>query len=231
MTKSKSEPQVVVSHNGPYLVSGGDGTVFMGASPELLVRRTGATATCQPMAGSVARGRDEADDETLARSLAASAKDAAEHRVTARSVAEALAPLALSVEAGQPEVVRFTNIQHLATTIRARLAEPPDIVVTDLRMPGADGMEVLRTASKHHPQVPVIMITAYGSVGQAVEAIKAGAFDYIEKPFEQDSIRTIVESSLPDQAKTMLTEIYRVGGIAKSEASKIRTEEKPAPTP
>ena len=108
-----------------YLVSGGDGTVFMGASPELLVRRTGATATCQPMAGSVARGRDEADDETLARSLAASAKDAAEHRVTARSVAEALAPLALSVEAGQPEVVRFTNIQHLATTIRARLAEPP----------------------------------------------------------------------------------------------------------
>src|ERR1043165_3445257 len=80
-----------------------------------------------------------------------------------------------------------------------RLAEV-DIVITDLRMPGADGMEVLRTASKSFPQVPVIMITAYGSVGQAVEAIKAGAFDYIEKPFEQDSIRAIVEKAIGQAA-------------------------------
>ena len=76
-----------------------------------------------------------------------------------------------------------------------RLADV-DIVITDLRMPGVDGMEVLRTASKSFPQVPVIMITAYGSVGQAVEAIKAGAFDYIEKPFEQDAIRTIVDKAI-----------------------------------
>jgi two-component system, NtrC family, response regulator AtoC len=75
-----------------------------------------------------------------------------------------------------------------------------DVVITDLRMPGADGMEVLRTAAKNFPQVPVIMITAYGSVGQAVEAIKAGAFDYIEKPFEQDSIRTIVEKAIGQAA-------------------------------
>src|ERR1051325_1747139 len=75
-----------------------------------------------------------------------------------------------------------------------------DVVITDLRMPGADGMEVLRPASRAFPQVPVIMITAYGSVGQAVEAIKAGAFDYIEKPFEQDSIRTIVEKAIGQAA-------------------------------
>ncbi|MGE0870605.1 MAG: sigma-54-dependent transcriptional regulator [Kofleriaceae bacterium] len=80
-----------------------------------------------------------------------------------------------------------------------RLADV-DVVITDLRMPGADGMEVLRTASKNHPHVPVIMITAYGSVGQAVEAIKAGAFDYIEKPFEQDSIRAIVEKAIGQAA-------------------------------
>jgi two-component system, NtrC family, response regulator AtoC len=75
-----------------------------------------------------------------------------------------------------------------------------DVVITDLRMPGADGMDVLRTASKNYPHVPVIMITAYGSVGQAVEAIKAGAFDYIEKPFEQDSIRVIVEKAIGQAA-------------------------------
>src|SRR4029077_983533 len=71
-----------------------------------------------------------------------------------------------------------------------------DVVITDLRMPGADGMEVLRTAAKNFPQVPVIMITAYGSVGQAVEAIKAGAFDYIEKPFEQEQIRVLVDKAI-----------------------------------
>src|SRR3569623_3229395 len=71
-----------------------------------------------------------------------------------------------------------------------------DVVITDLRMPGADGMEVLRTANKHHPHVPVIMITAYGSVGQAVEALKAGAFDYIETPFEQAAIRVIVDKAI-----------------------------------
>src|SRR6476646_9797203 len=89
------------------------------------------------------------------------------------------------------DVVQAANgleaIDHLAEV---------DVVITDLRMPGADGMEVLRAASAKHPHVPVIMITAYGSVGQAVEAIKAGAFDYIEKPFEQDSIRVIVDKAI-----------------------------------
>ncbi len=80
-----------------------------------------------------------------------------------------------------------------------RIAEV-DVVITDLKMPGADGMEVLRTAARTHPHVPVIMITAFGTVGHAVEAIKAGAFDYIEKPFEQDAIRAIVEKAIRQAA-------------------------------
>ncbi len=71
-----------------------------------------------------------------------------------------------------------------------------DVVITDLRMPKVDGMEVLRTAVRTQPHLPVIMVTAYGSVGQAVAAIKAGAFDYIEKPFEQDQIRLVVEKAV-----------------------------------
>jgi salicylate biosynthesis isochorismate synthase/menaquinone-specific isochorismate synthase len=108
-----------------YLLSGGDGTAFVGASPELLVRRSGRRATCQPMAGSIARGEDEAEDLALAARLRESAKDAVEHQVTARAVAERLAPVSEAVEVGEPEVVRFTNIQHLATTVRAQLREPP----------------------------------------------------------------------------------------------------------
>jgi two-component system response regulator AtoC len=98
-----------------------------------------------------------------------------------------------------------------------RLADV-DVVITDLRMPGADGMEVLRTASKSHPHVPVIMITAYGSVGQAVEAIKAGAFDYIEKPFEQDSIRVIVEKAIGQAVANKLAPRQTLYPVVDTEA-------------
>ena len=107
-----------------YLVTGADGTAFAGASPELLVRRSGTRAYSQPMAGSVARGANEADDERLARQLEDSAKDNAEHRLASQFVVDALRELSLTVEARAPEVVRFTNIQHLATTVTADLADP-----------------------------------------------------------------------------------------------------------
>jgi salicylate biosynthesis isochorismate synthase/menaquinone-specific isochorismate synthase len=107
-----------------YLMTGADGTAFAGASPELLVRRSGSRAFSQPMAGSVARGATDAEDERLARRLEDSAKDALEHRVVSDFVVEALRPLARSVTARPPEVVRFTNIQHLATSVSAQLLDP-----------------------------------------------------------------------------------------------------------
>jgi isochorismate synthase len=107
-----------------YLVTGADGTAFAGASPELLVRRSGTRAYSQPMAGSVARGANETEDDRLARQLEDSAKDHAEHRLVSNFVVEALRPFSRSVEARGPEVVRFTNIQHLATTVTAELAAP-----------------------------------------------------------------------------------------------------------
>ena len=107
-----------------FLVTGADGTAFAGASPELLVRRTGDRAFAQPMAGSVARGASDADDERLAHELQQSVKDADEHRVVSRFVVDALTPLANRVSARGPEVVRFTNIQHLATSVEAHLSDP-----------------------------------------------------------------------------------------------------------
>jgi len=107
-----------------YLVTGADGTAFAGASPELLIRRSGGKAFSQPMAGSVARGASEADDDRLARQLVDSAKDNAEHRIASEFVVDALRKFSQSVEAREPDVVRFTNIQHLATSITAELAAP-----------------------------------------------------------------------------------------------------------
>ncbi len=107
-----------------YLITGSDGTAFAGASPELLIRRSGALAYSQPMAGSVARGATESEDERLAEQLRGSSKDAAEHELVSRFVVEALRPFTRSVAALPPEVVRFTNIQHLATAVQAELREP-----------------------------------------------------------------------------------------------------------
>jgi len=81
-----------------------------------------------------------------------------------------------------------------------RLDDSFDVVITDLKMPRIDGMEVLRQVGTRLPSVPVIMITAFGSVGNAVEAVKLGAFDYLEKPFEQDQIRVIVEKAVKQSA-------------------------------
>jgi salicylate biosynthesis isochorismate synthase/menaquinone-specific isochorismate synthase len=113
-----------------YLVAGADGTAFAGASPELLVRRSGRRAVAQPMAGSVARGMTDAEDESLARQLTESTKDVAEHRVVSRFVVESLRPHAQVVTSRDPEVVRFTNIQHLATTVSAELRDPPADLLT-----------------------------------------------------------------------------------------------------
>lgn len=73
-------------------------------------------------------------------------------------------------------------------------------VITDLKMPGLDGMGLLRKLSADHPDVPVVMITAHGSVENAVEAVKLGAFDYVEKPFDQQQIRQIVAKALKTHA-------------------------------
>jgi two-component system response regulator AtoC len=65
---------------------------------------------------------------------------------------------------------------------------PFDVVLTDLRMPGMDGMELLGKVSGNWPEVPVILMTAHGTIGVAVEAMKAGAADFILKPFDRDEI-------------------------------------------
>jgi DNA-binding NtrC family response regulator len=69
-------------------------------------------------------------------------------------------------------------------------------VITDLRMPKIDGMQLLRRMVQDYPDIPVIILTAHGSVDNAVAAVKLGAFDYIEKPFEQDQIRQVISTAL-----------------------------------
>ena len=75
-----------------------------------------------------------------------------------------------------------------------------DLVVTDLKMPKVDGMALLREALRLDPDLPVVMITAHGTVDTAVEALKIGAFDYLTKPFDKDEVRAIVGKALRTRA-------------------------------
>jgi len=74
-----------------------------------------------------------------------------------------------------------------------------DIALTDLKMPGMDGMEVLKTIKKISPQTYVVIMTAYGTIDSAVQAVKNGAFDYITKPFKTEEILVVIQKALEDR--------------------------------
>ncbi len=108
------------------------------------------------------------------------------------------------------EVVAVENLTHAFTKagyeVTARTTGPGgidalmsgsfDVVLTDLRMERADGMDILRRAIELDPDIAVIMITGYATIESAIEATKAGAYQYIAKPFRLDDVRTIVANAM-----------------------------------
>ncbi len=75
-------------------------------------------------------------------------------------------------------------------------AGPFDLVLTDLKLPDTDGIEILKVTRELHAETVVIVITAYGTIGSAIEAMRAGAYDYVTKPFRAGEILQVVEKAL-----------------------------------
>jgi len=96
-----------------------------------------------------------------------------------------------------------------------------DVVITDLRMPGVDGATVIETARARYPGIIVIVITGYGTVRDAVDAIKRGATDFIAKPFQFDELLHVLRKALEQRRlssenaylRSQLEERYQFGGI------------------
>ncbi len=82
------------------------------------------------------------------------------------------------------------------TALKMVREEPPDLVMLDIALPGKDGLEILKDLKDQHPTLPVIMISAYGSVENAVKATRLGAYDFIEKPPHADKILLSVRNAL-----------------------------------
>src|SRR6266540_2869252 len=104
----------------------------------------------------------------------------------------------------------------------ARLADFAfDIVITDLRLPGVDGSAVVEAAVARYPDVIAIVVTGYGTVKDAVEAIKRGAQDFVSKPFQIDELLHVLDSALEQRRlksenaylRAQLDERYRFEGV------------------
>ncbi|MBN1334955.1 MAG: sigma-54-dependent Fis family transcriptional regulator [Deltaproteobacteria bacterium] len=91
------------------------------------------------------------------------------------------------------------GVEDGAQAVRRLQEERFHLLVTDLRMPRMGGMELLAWCREHAPGVPVIILTAYGTVNSAVEALKLGAHDYVTKPFDQDDLKRVVGKALASE--------------------------------
>ncbi|MCP4622178.1 MAG: sigma-54-dependent Fis family transcriptional regulator [bacterium] len=113
------------------------------------------------------------------------------------------------------ECVLLQESENFARVLKREL---PDLILTDLRMPKKDGMSVLKEAKAINPDIVVLLFTAYGTIKSAVEACKAGAFDYILKPFSAEQLRLAVnrgfkQKRLADENKYLRSQLKEAYGF------------------
>src|SRR6056297_1908144 len=92
--------------------------------------------------------------------------------------------------------LRTTSAANLAEARQLLAGDPPQLCLTDMRLPDGNGIELVRHIQQGFPQLPVAMITAHGSIDAAIEALKTGAFDFISKPVDLEGLRRLVAQAL-----------------------------------
>jgi len=108
------------------------------------------------------------------------------------AVIDDLEPARQMLERALARSFEVTTHASVPDALAAFEAQPPDVIVTDLRMPGIDGLEGLRLFRDKGIDAPVIVVTAYASVETAVEAMKAGAFEYLKKPVDPEALEMLI---------------------------------------
>src|SRR4051812_7085282 len=108
------------------------------------------------------------------------------------AVIDDLEPARQMMDRALSHAFRVETHASVADALAAFEREPPEVIITDLRMPGIDGLQGLKLFREKGIDVPVIVVTAYASVETAVEAMKAGAFEYLRKPIDPEALELLV---------------------------------------
>jgi FixJ family two-component response regulator len=98
-----------------------------------------------------------------------------------------------TLESAQMHVSVFSSAE---ACLAALARQACDVVITDVRLEGMDGLSLLREAKRHFPWLQVVLVTAYGDVPLAVEALKAGAADFVQKPLDREGLLSVVRNAL-----------------------------------
>ncbi len=118
--------------------------------------------------------------------------------------------------------LKFTPVSAANISEAKALLNSQDfqLCLTDMRLPDGSGMDLIAHIQQDHPDLPVVMITAYGSMDVAIEAMKTGAFDFLSKPVELDKLRSIIQSAirLDEQTQTLQQTLDVPGIIGQSGA-------------
>ncbi len=101
--------------------------------------------------------------------------------------------------------------------LAAALAQPFDVVITDLRIPGLSGLDLVARLHEAHPKLPILMVTAFGTTDTAIEATKRGAFDYVLKPFDMGELLDLVAKAVA--CNRMASESIEVGAVHSAQTA------------
>jgi len=99
------------------------------------------------------------------------------------------------------EGIPFRTFGLAADALQALKADSPQVLVSDIRMPGTSGLELLQTVKAQHPNLPVIIMTAYSDLESAVAAFQGGAFEYLPKPFDVDQAVELIRRALDESMR------------------------------
>ena len=99
------------------------------------------------------------------------------------------------------EGIAFNSFSSADEALHALRSGPPQVLVSDIRMPGPSGLELLQTVKQQHPAVPVIVMTAYSDLESAVAAFQGGAFEYLPKPFDVDQAVDLIRRALDESQR------------------------------
>ena len=143
-------------------------------------------------------------------------------------------PVALIVD-DEPDILELLDItlarMEIDTQKAADLAQARallsrqafDLCLTDMRLPDGNGIDLVKLISKNHPQLPVAVITAHGNMESAIQALKAGAFDFASKPIDLQMLRQLVRSALKLDHREVTTDADS-GQVGNPAAGNIKSD-------